>query len=87
MGRKVRRENYRYSSLVRRADALEEDMLGHQVAVKLCAPPEEVRGTLNQQSVVGVWIVTSGSTLDGGAQKFYPMHRVVEIRDEGYRGR
>lgn len=56
-------------------------MLGHEVDVRLHSPDQTVSGTLNQQNATGVWIISYG------VQKFYPMHRIIEIIDNGYRGR
>jgi hypothetical protein len=57
-------------------------MLGNRVEAKLCNPDETVSGELRRQSVEGVWIYHGWAEQAG--VRFYPQHRVVEIKDNGY---
>ncbi len=58
-------------------------MIGHLVHMKLNNPAEEAYGELRQQNSEGVWIYRSTGYSIDDTLKFYPMHRVVEMRDRG----
>lgn len=62
-------------------------MIGNEVSVNLANPSETVFGTLNKQSVEGVWIITHGMPEQNPGQRFFPQHRIVAIEDRGYRPR
>ena len=57
-------------------------MLGHNVRVTLQSPDEELKGELRQQDATGVWIYHGWA--EQAKLRFYPMHRVVKISDNGY---
>lgn len=57
-------------------------MLGHNVRVRLTSPDEEVKGELRQQDATGVWVYHGWA--DQAKLHFYPMHRVVQISDNGH---
>lgn len=56
-------------------------MLGHRVTVVLTAPEERVSGELRQQTAEGVSVYWGWA--EKAALHFYPMHRVVEVKDDG----
>jgi len=56
-------------------------MLGNNVEVRLCDPPETIAGELRKQSVEGVWVYYGWA--EQAALHFYPQHRVVELIDRG----
>ena len=57
-------------------------MLGHNVRVRLSSPDEEVKGELRQQDATGIWVYHGWA--EQAKLRFYPMHRVVQISDNGY---
>lgn len=56
-------------------------MIGNRVALILIEPAEGIIGELRKQNVEGVWVYHGWA--EQAAVRFYPMRRVVEIRDEG----
>lgn len=56
-------------------------MIGNRVTVQLTEPDQVVRGELRKQNVEGVWIY--GGLYDSAALTFYPMRRILEVRDDG----
>lgn len=56
-------------------------MIGNNVDVLLREPEQRISGELRKQNIEGVWIY--GGWAEQAALKFYPIHRVVEIKDAG----
>lgn len=57
-------------------------MIGHNVRVRLHTPEETVSGELRQQDATGVWIYHGRA--EQAKLRFYPMHRVEQVEDNGY---
>lgn len=56
-------------------------MIGNRVTVYLTDPPLKISGELRKQNAEGVWVY--GGPYDSAAVTFYPMRRVLEVRDDG----
>ena len=56
-------------------------MLGNRVAVSLHSPVVRIVGELRKQNSEGVWIYHGYG--EKAALRFYPMHRVEQIEDNG----
>lgn len=56
-------------------------MIGNRVTVYLIEPDEVVRGELRKQNAEGVWVYSGW--VEQVAVRFYPMRRVLEVKDEG----
>lgn len=56
-------------------------MLGHRVELKLINPSETIDGELRKQLAEGVYIYTGWA--ENAGLRFYPMHRIWEMRDLG----
>lgn len=46
-------------------------MLGNEVVATLCSPPEVVIGTLNKQTIEGVWIIVHGMPEHSAGERFF----------------
>ena len=57
-------------------------MIGHNVRVRLCLPEETVQGELRKETPEGVWIYHG--FMEQAKLRFYPMHRIMQIEDNGY---
>ncbi len=60
-------------------------MIGHNVRLRLHSPDEILQGELQEQNASGVWIYHGYA--EQAKLRFYPMHRVLQIEDNGYVGR
>lgn len=56
-------------------------MIGNRVTVLLVEPAETVRGELRKQNAEGVWVYSGWA--EQTAVRFYPMRRVLEVKDDG----
>lgn len=57
-------------------------MIGNRVQLLLHSPDQTVSGELRQQNAEGVWIYHGWA--EQAKIRFYPIHRVIEIEDNGY---
>ena len=59
-------------------------MLGNRVSVVLINPSKIERGVLKKIDATGVYIYAQDHIVQmTDADVFFPMHRVVEVKDEG----
>ncbi len=56
-------------------------MIGHRVMVWLTDPRQEISGELRKQNTEGIWLYSGWA--EAACVRFYPTHRIIEIRDNG----
>lgn len=56
-------------------------MIGNRVTVRLQHPDETISGELRRQNSEGVWIYHGFA--EQAKVYFYPMHRIVQVEDDG----